>query len=451
MIIDVGNVQSRIVAGTQVEIDWVATLLTYHERRYAYGEPYDHEYCLYKPRYRVFPTGMLHEIRAGFERSGYPLEIRRTKPPPCEVDREADLQWLRPYQREAVQACVERQRGIVHAPTGSGKSEIVVGLTRTMPCNWVFLVHRTGLVQQQADRYTLRTGFDAGRIGEGQWNVPKGTKFVCASFQSVYAAYKAGDDISTRLMHWADAIAIDECHTLPSTTYSRVAFLAKNAYWRIGLSGTPLARSDSRSIFGIAATGPVIYRVTPDRLIEAGVLAVPDIKMTRIRQSDMGDWLVAYRSNIVQSEARNKLVVDCVKRSEKPCLVFVSHLKHGKILEKMILNAGLHCDFVWGDHSVEWRRAQISRLEHGQLDVLVCSVIFQEGVDIPCLRSVVMASAGKSVIASLQKIGRGMRIAKDKTTFQVWDFFDADGGLLERHSRRRAETYESEGYKVAMI
>jgi superfamily II DNA or RNA helicase len=59
-----------------------------------------------------------------------------------------------------------------------------------------------------------------------------------------------------------------------------------------------------------------------------------------------------------------------------------------------------------------------------------------------------MASAGKSVIASLQKIGRGMRVSEGKTTFEVWDFLDEDGSVLERHSARRAATYQSEGYHV---
>lgn len=463
MKIMVGNVQSQLVDATTEEQAWIGNLLTFAEPRFVmrHGQPekYEFSYCLYKPLLRVFPSGLLDEVLVHAKRVGFDCALVTSKPPPCSPVIAANVAWLRDYQAASIQALVQHQRGIIHAPTGSGKGEVIVGLTQVLPCRWLFLVHRTGLVQQQADRYETRTELPAGRIGEGRWDVPASVNFICASFQSVYSAHKSGKHIrgsfpasATELLLWAQAIAIDECHTVPSDTYLRIAMLTKNAYWRCGLSGTPLDRSDHKSILAIAATGPVIYRVKSTELIAAGVLANPRIRVTTIEQRIRAEsWKVAYKAGITDSVIRNNAITESACLAEKPCMVFVTQLRHGKTLEKSILSAGMRCKFVWGKHPIEYRRKLLQQLAARDIDVLIASVIFQEGVDIPELRSVVLANAGKSTIGTLQKIGRGMRVSKDKKTFEVWDFFDVGNRMLQRHSTCRMSTYKNEGYLIEYV
>ena len=99
------------------------------------------------------------------------------------------------------------------------------------------------------------------------------------------------------------------------------------------------------------------------------------------------------------------------------------------------------------------RRAAIRRLVHGDTDILIANVIFQEGIDIPELQSVVIAAGGKSTIAILQDVGRGMRKytaegAVAKSAFQVFDFADRGSAVLARHTRGRLEAYAVEKYPV---
>lgn len=259
------------------------------------------------------------------------------------------------------------------------------------------------------------------------------------------------------------------CHVLPATSFLGVLNSMNAAYYRFGLSGTPLDRGDKRSLLAIASLGPVIHRIKTDVLIERGVLARPEIVMAEVKQrNDDHTFQLAYSNAIVKSERRNNYVVEAVRRADKPCLVFVKEVKHGHLLTKMLGRAGFACEFVWGEQSLEARNRRVKNLTTGRQDVLVCSVVFQEGVDIPELRSVVIASGGKSVIAALQRIGRGMRKTQDKSTFRVYDIADRGCGCakaaralgtpgrglhtgckwLDRHTGERERAYLKEGHQV---
>jgi superfamily II DNA or RNA helicase len=154
---------------------------------------------------------------------------------------------------------------------------------------------------------------------------------------------------------------------------------------------------------------------------------------------------------IVESTERNAGVVETCRNAPKPCMLFVKKIEHGRALKIELEQAGLRAEFVWGDKSTQQRDAAVERLERGDADVLIASVVFQEGVDVPSLRSVVIASGGRSVIAALQRVGRGMRTDDGKKmTFQVFDFLDQGSPMLERHSRRRMNTYVREGYRTVL-
>ena len=232
--------------------------------------------------------------------------------------------------------------------------------------------------------------------------------------------------------------------------------MACNAYYRIGLSGTPLDRTDRKSIMAIATLGPVIHRVSAETLVAAGVLAKAKVRLVTCKQGPArsATWNGVYNELVVRSKARNDLLVKIAKRAQKPSLMFVKNIDHGQKLANMLMCAGVQADFVWGTHSTTYRKSRVKALTRGALDVLVCSVVFQEGIDIPELRSVINASGSKSAIATLQRLGRGMRLdrAADGTVreggdvFEMWDIMDDGNDWLETHSRARRHAYVTEGH-----
>jgi superfamily II DNA or RNA helicase len=452
MIISVDNVEAAFAEATMEERTFVRDYLTVREKAYtpAKGHHYRYTQLLHAGR---FPAGLAGMVRKAGEAEGLVVRLVDTRARPCSPDLVANLDWLRPYQRAAVEACIAQTRGIVHAPTGAGKTEVFGGVTTALPCRWLMLVHRNGLVRDAADRAELRTGEPVGRIGEGFWTDFTHYRVICASFQTLAAKLRKGDAAALALLEAAQGIIVDECHTLPAATHLKVVGAAVNAYFRIGMSGTPLDRGDSKGVVTIGALGEVIYRIEAETLVEAGVLAKPVIRMHRVAQAwdhatPIDDWHAVYRRYVVESAERNQAVVAAVHIAEKPCLVFVQELGHGRALEKLLTAAGLSATFVHGAHSTEWRRSHIKRLQLGHFDVMVASIVMQEGVDIPDLRSVVVATAGKSVIGALQRIGRGMRVAPGKTTFEVHDIDDVGVTALETQSAARARAYRKAGFSV---
>jgi superfamily II DNA or RNA helicase len=414
-----------------------------------------------------FPAGLFPLVRKGAIAEGFQVDVFDNRGPAVAVDPDADVAWLRDYQRAALDTIVAKERGILRMTTGSGKTEVAIALTRVLPCRWLFLVHRASLMDQAASRYELRTGLGAGRIGEGAFDVPRDTRFVSATLQSIAAGLKSKDSRVRQLLDGAQGLVVDEVHSAAADTYFYIIQQCAARY-RVGLSGTPLDRDDNKDIFTVAALGPIVYRVAAEVLIQAGVLARPHIMLARCEEkSDKPTWQGVYGESVVRSKRRNSIVVQCAKRAETPCLLFVKEISHGRALVKLLEKQGIPSAFVYGNEPLENRKRAIRDVVAGRTQVLVCSVIFQEGQDIPELRSVVVASGGKSTIAALQRIGRGMRVSKGKDTFDVYDIADIGCGCvaaakrgepehtgckwLDKHTRERLKAYVAEGHATSFL
>jgi superfamily II DNA or RNA helicase len=452
-----GNVYVVVTDVGEDDERWLREYLAFDDKAAKYRGRFrrdnDGRLMLYNLVRGTFPAGLLPSVTKAAQKEGRSFEVVDERARPCEPDPSIDVSWLRDYQRESVDAAIAATRGIVKAATGSGKTEIFIALVRMLPCRWLMLVHRTTLVRQAAERFELRTGELAGVISEGAWD--DSTRFVCASFQSLLAdlrrTRKGGR--AQALLESVGGIIVDECHTVPAASTRAIVSMARNAYWRYGFSGTPLDRSDERSIFAVAALGPIIHTVEARTLIDAGVLAAPDIHLVQHEHFDPpgGSYSAIYSSCVVQDERRMRTVVEAVRACEKPALVFVREIEHGKRVTEALTRAGVRAAFAWGSSSTDERTVLVRMLVAGTVDALVCSVVFQEGIDIPELRGVVNASGGRSIIATIQRIGRGMRLSAGKTTFQVWDVLDLGQRWLVRHSRERSKAYKREGFTAKIV
>lgn len=458
MWLAITNSTTQLLNFTPEEREFVAGYLSFEDDKARFTRGGD-RLCLLSSWNNNFPTGFVPLVQKAAIAEGFKVDLIDKRVKPCEFDKTADLAWLRDYQLEAVKRIVARTRGICSQSTGSGKTEIATALARALPCKWLFVVHRVGLAHQAADRFELRAkehGIytdSVGRIGEGAWSV--GDRYTCATFATLHDGLKAKSKRVIDLLNSIDGFIVDECHTIPSISHLNVTSAMPNAYWRIGLSGTPLARGDKKSIYALGAIGPVIHKITSEQLIQEGVLARPKVRMSRCVQKIASTiWSNVYMQGVTDSRTRNALLVQQVLRAEKPALVFVKGIPHGKLLTRMILQAGVRADFAYGDHSVDYRNSMCARLKSGSIDVLVASVIFNEGIDLPFLRSVIMGAGGKSMIETLQRLGRGMRIEKNaqgnviKDTFELWDVLDEGNKWLAKHARERRQAYLNQGFEV---
>lgn len=523
------NVRVQVEEATSAEEAWLFDFLSFSDGSGAYlGKR--RRFRLFDMIDRQFPTGNLGAVMRGHAKLGKlpandrppwhaPLELVDERTKPCEPKPNPALDWLYWYQGEAVTACVKRCRGIVKVPTAGGKTEIAIGLQRSLPCRWLFVAHRAQLMNNGADRWekrererlerelaalhgleaqgafeddpdefvemcveleTLIDEVHAGRYGDGIDDVRPTDKIVFAVFQGLHASL---DGRGGELLRWAQGIIIDECHVQPAATFYAVTQAATNAYFRIGLSGTPLQRGDKRNTLAIGALGKLLYVIKVKTLIDEGVYAYPRMRFVECDQSseipkptkcklckgkgEVEDLILeelvvcepckgsgerppkyptVYKHGIVESKIRERVSVLIAKRQAKPGLVFVTKIDHGKRLKKAFERAGLNVRFVDGKKKTKQRDGALHDLTRGHLDLVVSTPIMDSGIDVPSLASVFNAGAGKSSIGVLQRMGRGARTTDDKREFEVWDIFDKGRKNLraQASARKKAMIEETE-------
>lgn len=460
MWLQLTNAHTKVLRAAPEEKAWLKDFLRFDDGKAAYRKGAKETISLYNEYTDTFPSGLLSMTLKELRDRGLPFkaEVMDARKRTGDPDTECDLSFLREYQQESVRIVQKRTRGILWLPTAAGKTQIAVGIVKSIPsARWLFLVNQADLVHQGKARYEKITGEEAGIIGDGEYKI--GEKLTCATFQTLFSKISkpnsAGFGEVVTFLRSVTGVIVDEAHTLAAGTFWRVLSMLPNAYWRIGLSGTPLARTDKRSILVLAAIGDVIHRIQPQTLIDLGYLSLPSIKMLRLKQAVSEGNGITYqqfrRKYIVDSRARNAAVLEAVDKVEKPALVFVREIKHGRVLRKLLAQRGYKTEFVFGADEVTKRQLLIKQLEQRKLDVIVCSNVFTTGVDIPSLAGGVNASGGKSPIETLQRLGRGLRVVDGKSTFDWYDIFDTGYKYLDEHTAERADTYRAEGYQVVEV
>ncbi len=451
-------IDTKVVEATGKELDWLESYLTFDDdsKKFAmlrYNRAnFDEEAAklrLFDTARKTFPSGMLPLVRKAMLNDGERFELTDLRQTPFNVEPHG-WTWLWEHQERVIKKLLAAKRGIGEVATGGGKTEIAFGLVRSVPCHWLFVVHRAHLVKQAAKRWLKHGAGSVGIIGEGDFTIDPARRFTCATFQSLYAGLKSKNKEILDLLGDVEGVIVDEAHTLPADSYSQVMRSMRRAYWRYGLTATAMVRGDRRSVMAIAALGPMLVQVTARELIDKGILAEPIIRTVQLWQrSDETDPKLIYDDLIVRSTERNSLIAEIAARALKPTIVFVRRIEHGKTLVPLLRKAGVKTALVWGEKKTREREQALQYMSVGEYDGLVCSDVFNEGIDIPYLNSVVLAGAGKSMIQTLQRIGRGMRSDKGKkSTFEVWDVNDVGEAGPERHSQDRVRAYTRQDFHV---
>jgi superfamily II DNA or RNA helicase len=331
--------------------------------------------------------------------------------------------------------------------TVTHNTEVFTALAHLVPCRWVVLVTQKDLLTQTRDRILLRTGEEAGIVGDGRWDE---RRITIAMTQTLHD--KLDQPRVQALLGGAGGMIVDECHGLGAPREYKVAMACTGAGYRLGFSGSPFARGDKRNAYVIAATGPKIYDLSAAELVEMGSLTKVEVVMVPLRQSLPAglSWMEAYERGIAASEARNRLLVAIAAQAQKPALLYVKQLDHGRALQRLLQKAGVPCAFVWGKWKSSEREGAIKRLERGDAQVLVTN-LFEQGTDIPSLRDVIVGAGGKSAIKAVQRPGRAMRLSEGKQVARLYDVDDMGQVWLDRHAAQRAATYVREGHRVVRM
>lgn len=445
-----------------IEEEWLrgalsAEVSTFQQGRYGQDDTWNRQ-VISVLEGKLFPSGLVPVVKRRARNEGVIVveDDKRVPPASALCFQQEAPDWLRDYQAAAAMRALRAGRGILRIPMSGGKTEVFVALTLMLPCEWLYLVKKTDLVRQTKERYSKITGETAGELVHGEWR--RGTSNVTvAGFDAWWAALRKGAPAVRELGQEIEAVNVDECHTVAAETLYRGLLAFPKAYYRIGQSGTPLHRGDLDNLRTVGALGPVVYHLETQELVERGVIARANVRMIGCHQDVPPEkcastWRGVHSQFIVKSKVRNRKLAEIAQRAAKPCLVFVEQIQHGANVLKELRALGIKADFVHGEASLGKRKAEVQRLVDGDIEVLVANEIFSTGLDAPAVRSTVNGAGGRAPISTLQRMGRAMRKKPDGSLdCETWDLNDSGHKWVERHSRERRETYESEGHQVQVV
>lgn len=426
---------------------------------------WDGYFRLYDTMTKSFPTGLLTYViskidklvnmdERKFYRVEYKIDDKRGQIFPKNKDWSLPDFEFRDYQEEAIKSVFNpdvKGRGVIHAATNAGKTEILIGLAKYIGRKTLYIApNHDPLAIQAYERFEKRGVKD---ISLYHWKESElEAQIVISNIQFLYAR----KDRIMDFLKSVELILIDEVQLAQAKTYKEIINFCENAYYRIGFSGTPFSGVVYNDLLMMGSVGPVIYKIKNEELINKGFSSKPKIlcvHYTKDEGNDLADYddvsyKECYSEFIVFNNKRNKAIIDIVckinAKGDKS-IVFVSQLAHCKILSDALKQSGVPTEVVTGEVT---DREQIKSLfEQYHVKCLVVTTVFDIGVDfaggVDCL---VMAAGGISQIRSLQRIGRGLRMQNNKwNKCLVFDFQD-EGKYVKRHSHTRFETYKSENF-----
>lgn len=360
---------------------------------------------------------------------------------------------LREYQRQGVDICVhKRNRGIFDLATNSGKTILAVAISESIPVKTLFLVDRVELLNQAYKMFKMRGTREVGVITPQEFQPREVTiglqKTIWSKLRNKYTRHEYVDYLSS-----VELLFADEVHKATSSTWKYVLRYMHQAYYRYGLSGTPLTEDSIRNMFLVGFIGRIIQKVSNQYLIKHGYSAKPLINIVRRKSERISaslDYAEVYRIGITENAHRNSQIVDLVKEHKgKSILVMVKHLEHGRIIKGSIEKEEGY--FVSGQDTKADRLSIYNQFKDRKIPIVIATMIYKEGIDISAIDVLIYAAGEKAPVTILQVLGRGLRARKDKKMLLYYDFDDKGHRHLTRHTNMRVKIYEKEGFLVEYI
>lgn len=341
------------------------------------------------------------------------------------------------YQLEILEKLqVERKvhqsnRNLVVAATGTGKTMLAAfdfQKFKIMHPNakFLFLAHRIEILQQAM--HTFRNVLKEQNFGElmGDGYQPNQKNVIFATIQT----FNNIDLEAFCTPTYYDYVVIDEVHHAQAQSYQKVI-----QYFRpqilLGLTATP-ERMDGKDVVAdfnnrIAAEIRLPDALNNKLLCPFQYFGISDqIDYSKVK------WINGrYDSNALTNvlTANDFRVRDIIQNLEKytkdpqevSCIGFCASKAHAEFMTDKFNKAGLRSQYLTSDNSNR-RTDVLDKFKNKEINYLFVVDMFNEGVDVPQIDTVLFLRPTESLTIFLQQLGRGLRLHESKDVLTVLDF-----------------------------
>jgi superfamily II DNA or RNA helicase/HKD family nuclease len=325
-----------------------------------------------------------------------------------------------------------RHRNLVVAATGTGKTVIAAvdyaRLRERLPRDrLLFVAHREEILEQS--RATFAHALRDASFGEFWVGTRRPSRFehVFASIQSLNRSGLESVDPA----HF-DVVIVDEFHHAAAPSYQML--LERIAPRELlGMTATP-ERADGLDVLQyfdgrIAAELRVWDAIDQQYLVPFSYFGVHDgTDLSQVPWKRGAGYDPAALTNVLTADHAwaRRVVEELRRKTGDPqsvrALGFCVSIGHARFMAEQFRAVGIEAVAIWGDSPMEERMAALRDLAAGRMNIVFTVDLFNEGVDVPNVDTLLLLRPTESPTLFLQQLGRGLRRARDKALCTVIDF-----------------------------
>ncbi|KAK5584157.1 hypothetical protein RB653_005764 [Dictyostelium firmibasis] len=355
---------------------------------------------------------------------------------------------LHDYQVDSVNFALSNHRGIIKCATGGGKTLILAAFIKALGSDVpvVILVSKRSLVTQIYNVLKELNICKAGRVSSDFLEVGMVT------ISTVRSTHKIPEQVKN-----CRALIVDEVHEFSGPFSQKVFQQFENAYCRLGFSATPFKQDDPvhnhylTSVFGTLLCDITTKELTKINILSEAVIHFYPIKRPVVKVEPGSHFQIMENLLISENKYLNDSIVKIIENIESGrVMILVKRLSHGDELFKLLPNAY----WIKGDDDQQTREHVIKKLRESDPNkkvIAIFSSIGNVGLDVK-IHHLINACGGKDPNMTIQKLGRGLRRADDKTHLDYHDFnfsYKVNKALND-HSKARINTLKNEGHQVIL-
>ncbi len=315
---------------------------------------------------------------------------------------------------ERLEAAYEEgyDKAMVVMATGLGKTYLAAFFARNFQ-KALFIAHREEILRQAKKSFqrvmpNKTFGIYDGNVKEKKADIIFASIFTLSMKKHLEAFAKDAFDL----------IVIDEFHHAAARSYQRVLNYFQPKFL-LGITATP-DRKDNKDVYAIC-DGNVAYKIDFIEAVQRGWLApfryygvYDDTDYSKIK------WLGNRydEAELLQVQLREEMADKILKAWEKykktRTLVFCSSIKQADFLSEYFRKRNYRTVSLHSKQTDIPRDRAIAMLEKGELDAIFTVDLFNEGVDIPSVDTLLFVRPTESLTVFTQQVGRGLRLYEGK-------------------------------------